>query len=156
VAAGEGAGLYLPTDAPWVAHSDLATLVGGIRALLMQALHPGSLAGVCSHSRYKNDRSADFLERSVGLPSLPMDRTKPSRARHAGSTECMNESKANTKTRTVKPQATALRIQIYCSGFTLRSWIPFSAVTKCFRGVPCPAGQMLTSGYGRNLSNPSV
>lgn len=55
VAAGEGAGLYLPTDAPWVAHSDLATLVGGIRALLMQALHPGSLAGVRSHSRYKDD-----------------------------------------------------------------------------------------------------
>lgn len=55
VAAGEGAGLYLPTDAPWVAHSDLATLVGGIRALLMQALHPGSLAGVRGHSRYKDD-----------------------------------------------------------------------------------------------------
>lgn len=55
VAAGEGPGLYLPTDAPWVAHSDLATLVGGIRALLMQALHPGSLAGVRNHSRYKDD-----------------------------------------------------------------------------------------------------
>ncbi len=55
VAAGEGRGLYLPTDAPWVAHADLATLVGGVRALLMQALHPGSLAGVRSHSRYKDD-----------------------------------------------------------------------------------------------------
>ena len=55
IKAGEGAGLYLPTDAPWVAHGDLATLVGGIRALLMQALHPGSLAGVRSHSRYKDD-----------------------------------------------------------------------------------------------------
>jgi uncharacterized protein (DUF2236 family) len=55
VAAGQGRGLYLPTEAPWVAHGDLATLVGGIRALLMQALHPGSLAGVRSHSRYKND-----------------------------------------------------------------------------------------------------
>jgi uncharacterized protein (DUF2236 family) len=55
VAAGNGPGLYLPTDAPWVAHADLATLVGGVRALLMQALHPGSLAGVRSHSRYKDD-----------------------------------------------------------------------------------------------------
>lgn len=36
-------------------HADLATLVGGVRALLMQALHPGSLAGVRSHSRYKDD-----------------------------------------------------------------------------------------------------
>lgn len=55
VAAGDGVGLYLPTDAPWVVHADLATLVGGVRALLMQALHPGSLAGVRSHSRYKDD-----------------------------------------------------------------------------------------------------
>jgi uncharacterized protein (DUF2236 family) len=55
IKAGDGPGLYLPTDAPWVAHADLATLVGGIRALLMQALHPGSLAGVRSHSRYKDD-----------------------------------------------------------------------------------------------------
>ena len=55
VAAGDGPGLYLPCDAPWVAHADLATLVGGVRALLMQALHPGSLAGVRSHSRYKDD-----------------------------------------------------------------------------------------------------
>lgn len=55
VAAGNGPGLYLPNEAPWVAHADLATLVGGVRALLMQALHPGSLAGVRSHSRYKDD-----------------------------------------------------------------------------------------------------
>jgi len=55
VAAGNERGLFLPTDAPWVAHADLATLVGGVRALLMQALHPGSLAGVRSHSRYKDD-----------------------------------------------------------------------------------------------------
>ncbi|MCU0751761.1 MAG: DUF2236 domain-containing protein [Akkermansiaceae bacterium] len=55
VAGGSGPGFYLPDDAPWVIHADLATLVGGVRALLMQALHPGSLAGVRSHSRYKDD-----------------------------------------------------------------------------------------------------
>jgi uncharacterized protein (DUF2236 family) len=55
VASGEGRGLYLPEDAPWVVHADLGTLVGGVRALLMQALHPGSLAGVRTHSRYKDD-----------------------------------------------------------------------------------------------------
>jgi uncharacterized protein (DUF2236 family) len=36
-------------------HADFATLVGGIRALLMQALHPGSLTGVRQHSRYEQD-----------------------------------------------------------------------------------------------------
>lgn len=55
VAGGEEAGYFLPSDAPWVVHADFGTLVGGIRALLMQALHPGSLTGVKNHSRYKSD-----------------------------------------------------------------------------------------------------
>ena len=55
IAAGDDAGYFLPTDAPWVVHADFGTLVGGIRALLMQALHPGSLTGVKNHSRYESD-----------------------------------------------------------------------------------------------------
>ena len=55
VAEGDTAGLYLPSDAPWVVHGNVATLIGGIRALLMQALHPGSLTGVEQHSRYEHD-----------------------------------------------------------------------------------------------------
>ena len=55
VGQGNDAGLFLPSDAPWVVHGDLATLIGGIRALLMQALHPGTLSGVATHSRYEQD-----------------------------------------------------------------------------------------------------
>lgn len=55
IAAGDEAGFFVPTDAPWVVHADFGTLVGGIRALLMQALHPGSLTGVKNHSRYESD-----------------------------------------------------------------------------------------------------
>ncbi len=55
VAEGDDAGMYLPTDEPWQVHANFTTLVGGIRALLMQALHPGSLAGVEQHSRYETD-----------------------------------------------------------------------------------------------------
>ncbi len=55
VAEGDEAGYFVPTDAPWVVHADFGTLVGGIRALLMQALHPGSLTGVKNHSRYESD-----------------------------------------------------------------------------------------------------
>lgn len=55
VARGDEPGLYLPSDAPWVVHRDFGTLVGGIRALLMQALHPGPLSGVADHSRYQSD-----------------------------------------------------------------------------------------------------
>ena len=52
---GEGAGLFGPGSAAWAVHGGLPTLVGGIRALLMQALHPAALAGVMQHSRYETD-----------------------------------------------------------------------------------------------------
>jgi len=55
IADGETGGLFLPTDAPWVVHRDFGTLVGGIRALLVQALHPGAVNGVANHSRYQED-----------------------------------------------------------------------------------------------------
>lgn len=55
VASGDDPGLFLPSDAPWVIHRDFSTLVGGIRALLLQAMHPGALAGVAQHSRYEQD-----------------------------------------------------------------------------------------------------
>ena len=47
---------YFPEDgAAWVVHGGMGTLVAGIRALLMQALHPGALAGVHDWSRYRED-----------------------------------------------------------------------------------------------------
>ena len=55
VAEGNDPGYFLPTDAPWVVHGGFGTLVGGIRALLVQALHPGTLRGVMDHSRYAQD-----------------------------------------------------------------------------------------------------
>jgi len=55
IASGETGGLFLPTDGPWVVHRDFGTLVGGIRALLVQALQPATLAGVRNHSRYEKD-----------------------------------------------------------------------------------------------------
>ncbi len=55
VAQGDDEGFFGPDDEAWVVHSDLATMIGGIRALLMRALHPGSLAGVVQHSRYEED-----------------------------------------------------------------------------------------------------
>jgi uncharacterized protein (DUF2236 family) len=55
LADGSDAGYFGPGSAAWAVHGSLATLVGGIRALLMQALHPGALAGVQQHSRYETD-----------------------------------------------------------------------------------------------------
>ena len=55
VADGDEGGFFLPGDTPWIVHRDFATLVGGVRALLLQALHPGALGGVAQHSRYEDD-----------------------------------------------------------------------------------------------------
>jgi uncharacterized protein (DUF2236 family) len=47
---------YFPEDgAAWTVHGGMGTLVAGIRALLVQALHPGALAGVHDWSRYQED-----------------------------------------------------------------------------------------------------
>jgi uncharacterized protein (DUF2236 family) len=55
LAHGQDAGYFGPGSAAWAVHGSLPTIVGGIRALLMQALHPGALAGVMQHSRYEQD-----------------------------------------------------------------------------------------------------
>ena len=52
---GEDEGYFGPESAVWEVHGTVATLIGGIRALLLQAAHPAALAGVKSHSRYESD-----------------------------------------------------------------------------------------------------
>jgi len=55
IAIGDDVGLFGPASAVWEVHSTVATLVGGVRALLLQAAHPAALAGVAEHSRYESD-----------------------------------------------------------------------------------------------------
>jgi len=55
MAIGSDAGLFGPDSAVWQVHGCIATLVGGIRALLMQAAHPAALTGVAEHSAYDTD-----------------------------------------------------------------------------------------------------
>jgi uncharacterized protein (DUF2236 family) len=57
------AGWFGPDSVAWQVHGSLATLVGGIRALLMQACHPLALAGVVQHSNYRED-PLDRLQRT--------------------------------------------------------------------------------------------
>src|SRR5665647_1157857 len=42
---GDDAGFFGPGSASWAVHGGMATMVAGIRALLMQTLHPGAMAG---------------------------------------------------------------------------------------------------------------
>lgn len=55
LADGDDTGYFEEEGAVWTVHSGMGTLVAGIRALLMQALHPGALAGVHDWSRYRDD-----------------------------------------------------------------------------------------------------
>lgn len=49
------AGLFGPRSVTWDVHSDPASLLGGMRALLVQALNPLAMAGVDQHSDYRAD-----------------------------------------------------------------------------------------------------
>lgn len=46
---------FTPDDAIWAVHEDASMFVGGIRALLLQSLHPLAMAGVAGHSGYRGD-----------------------------------------------------------------------------------------------------
>lgn len=48
-------GLFGPGSASWRVIGEPAAIAGGIRALLLQTLHPLAMAGVAGHSRYRDD-----------------------------------------------------------------------------------------------------
>jgi uncharacterized protein (DUF2236 family) len=59
---------WFPADSPVrLVHGDASMFVGGLRALLLQSLHPLAMAGVAQHSDYRRDpwgrlqRTAEFL-----------------------------------------------------------------------------------------------
>ena len=62
-----GEPVHGPDSAVHKVHSDASMFIGGMRALLLQSLHPLAMAGVAQHSDYKRDpwgrlqRTADFV-----------------------------------------------------------------------------------------------
>ena len=56
-----------PDDPIWRVHADASMFVGGLRALLLQSLHPVAMRAVAEHSGYRGDpwgrlqRTADFV-----------------------------------------------------------------------------------------------
>lgn len=51
----EDPGLFGPGSAIWRVHGDPSMLIGGLRALLLQTLHPLAMAGIAEHSDYRHD-----------------------------------------------------------------------------------------------------
>lgn len=72
LAEGDDAGFFGPGSAVWAVNGALPTLVAGIRALLLQTLHPGAMAGVHDHSRYAEDplRRLDGTVRWVAVTTF--------------------------------------------------------------------------------------
>jgi len=69
-------GLFAPSSITWKIHSDPAMLIGGIRALFQQALHPQAMAGVAEHSNFREDawgrlqRTGDYVSTlTFGTPA---------------------------------------------------------------------------------------
>lgn len=58
---------FTPEDAIWRVHNDTSMFIGGIRALLLEALHPVAMLAVSEHSGYRSDpwgrlqRTSTFL-----------------------------------------------------------------------------------------------
>lgn len=58
---------FAPEDPIWRVHADASMFVGGIRALLLQSLHPRAMAAVSQHSGFRGDpwgrlqRTSTFL-----------------------------------------------------------------------------------------------
>lgn len=69
MAADGDAGWFGPGSTVWTVHQDAATLVGGIRALMLQALHPVVLAGFDQHSGYRED-PIGRLQRTAAFVTL--------------------------------------------------------------------------------------
>lgn len=63
---GDGPGLYGPDSAIWEVRGCVTTLLGRIRALLLQAAHLAALTGVLDHSRYQTE----FLGRLAGTAEV--------------------------------------------------------------------------------------
>lgn len=61
------AGLFGPDSLTWRVHADPVLWVAGLRALLLQAVHPAAMAGVLNHSDFRADpwgrlfRTADYV-----------------------------------------------------------------------------------------------
>jgi uncharacterized protein (DUF2236 family) len=51
----EDPGYFGPESVTWRIHEDAAMLLGGLRALMLQTMHPLAMAGVAQHSNFRDD-----------------------------------------------------------------------------------------------------
>lgn len=65
VAFEEDPGYFGPDSITWQVHADSCTLIGGLRALMLQTMHPLAVAGVAQHSNFREDPLGRLANTSV-------------------------------------------------------------------------------------------
>jgi uncharacterized protein (DUF2236 family) len=73
-------GLFGPGSAAWLLHQEPGLLIGGLRALMLQALHPLAIAAVEQHSDYRNDVWGRFNRTSNYVVTTVFGTTEAARA----------------------------------------------------------------------------
>jgi len=79
-AQGDDPGYFLPGSAVWTVHAGMPTIIGGIRSLLMQSLHPAVLAGVHDHSNFREDTLGRLARTTAWIHALTYGSTAVARA----------------------------------------------------------------------------
>jgi uncharacterized protein (DUF2236 family) len=69
-------GLFGPHSVTWRIHQDSSMLVGGLRALFLQTMHPLAMAGVADHSDFREDPMGRLARTSayVGITTYGTER----------------------------------------------------------------------------------
>ncbi|WP_202797674.1 MULTISPECIES: oxygenase MpaB family protein [Protofrankia] len=78
---GPDVGLFGPSSMTWRVRSDPSMIIAGIRALLLQGVHPLAMAGVAQHSAYRADPWGRLLRTATYVETITYGTTE--QARHA-------------------------------------------------------------------------
>ncbi|HEX2085906.1 MAG TPA: oxygenase MpaB family protein [Solirubrobacteraceae bacterium] len=76
----EDAGLFGRGSVTWRVHSHPAMLIGGLRALMLQALHPHALAGVVQHSDFRERPMHRLRQTATYVATTTFGTTEQARA----------------------------------------------------------------------------
>ncbi|HEY2508577.1 MAG TPA: oxygenase MpaB family protein [Streptosporangiaceae bacterium] len=97
-------GFFGPASVTWRVSGDLSTLVAGLRALMIQALHPLAMAGVDQHSDWRAD-PVGRLAATSGYLSITTFGERRAAERAAARVRRIHESVTGTDTQTGEPYA---------------------------------------------------
>jgi len=77
-------GLFGPDSVTWRVHADPVLWIGGLRSLLLQALHPVAMAGVAQHSAFRRDAWGRLLRTARYVGTVTYGTTADAAAAGAG------------------------------------------------------------------------